>query len=493
MKRIYFKFKLLKLKRLSAVALVAVTMLGLGSMALQPKAAAVSLGGPYNCDANAVLVGGASNTDTVISDYKNGITRVCNGKKITNSAASIHHIYSRFGISNSEIQGLSTTAVAGAVTKSGNVYANGHLVATGALTAGRQFISRSTRRTVDGTTFYTRPPSVSFLNNSLSAYVVMQDGQFKFAILSSCGNPVTAHPKPPVHGELACTELLATPGTIESNGDQSYTFTARAKASNASISKYVFDLGNGHGTQTVKTSATSAKSGKQTYAPGSYTVKVTVSGVAQNAFTTAPSPVSCTKQFTVKQNGTLTCNGLTLNEVGTTDTTTGNVTYTLTAQATATKAAITKYVFDFGNGSTTQTINTSANSATSRSAVYAAGQTYPSIFVTVFGTSKNSGKTLSAGGANSSCATNLTVPPQTCSTGSQSSACKPTCTAPNGQTFPAGSSQCLPVSPTPPTTPASTVLPNTGAGNVLGLFAGVSLVGGLGYRFLLSHRLSRNI
>ena len=485
MKRIGFRFKGLNFKKLPVVTLLAVTMLGLSSMAFQPKAsAAVSFGGPFNCDANSVLWCGANNAGQVTGKYNHGDGH--------NSAASIQHIYDWFHISNSEVQSLNTTAVAGSVTKSGDVYVGNQLVATNALTAGRQNISGSNKRTDGGTIFYSRPPRVSFLNNSLTAYVVMQNGQFKFAILSSCGNPVEATAKPPAKASLACTELLATPGTIEGNGDQAYTFEAKATVKNASISKYVFNLGSGHGNQTVNTTATTATSSKQIYTPGTYEVNVKVSGVAKDAFTSAPSTATCIKQFTVQPNGTLTCSSLTLDQVGTTNTSTGDVTYTLTAQATAKKAAITKYVFDFGNGST-QTVDTSAASATSQSVVYAAGQTFPSIFVTVFGSSNNNGKVLTAGGAKSACATNLTVPPQTCSTGSTASSCKPTCTAPNGQTFPAGSSQCLPVPPTTttPTTPVATVLPNTGAGSVLGLFVGASLVGGLGYRFLLSRRLSR--
>jgi uncharacterized repeat protein (TIGR01451 family)/LPXTG-motif cell wall-anchored protein len=48
---------------------------------------------------------------------------------------------------------------------------------------------------------------------------------------------------------------------------------------------------------------------------------------------------------------------------------------------------------------------------------------------------------------------------------------------------------------TPPKTPATTTtssqLPNTGAGNVLGLFIGASIVSALGYRLFLARRLAR--
>lgn len=288
------------LKKLQIASLLTVTMLGLSTMAFQPKvAAAVSFGGPFDCNANSVIWCGASGVKTIQNDYAHGDKH--------NSAKSIQTIYSQFGISQSDINNLGTTAVAGSVTKSGDVYVGKQLVATNALTAGRENISGSTKVTVNGVTFYERKPSVSFLNNSLTAYVVMQNGQFKFALLSACGNPVKATPKPPTKGALACMQLLTTPGTVESNGDQSYTFTAKATATNATISSYVFNLGTGHGTQTVKTTAGTASSSKQTYAPGTYAVSVTVSGVAKNIFTSAPSPATCTAHFTVKTPKQPTC------------------------------------------------------------------------------------------------------------------------------------------------------------------------------------------
>ena len=90
---------------------------------------------------------------------------------------------------------MSKTAEVGSVTKSGEVILDGKVVATKAVTAGRLNISGSTKHTNNGTVYYTRPPSVSFLNNSLSAYVVMDNGKFKYAVLISCGNPVVGTPK----------------------------------------------------------------------------------------------------------------------------------------------------------------------------------------------------------------------------------------------------------------------------------------------------------
>lgn len=366
------------LKKAQIATLLTVTMLGMSTMALQPKAAALSIGGPYDCTANSVMWCGAKDTQAIQNNYNHGDGH--------NSAKTIQEIYDQFGITSSDISSINTTAVAGSVTKYGDVYVDNQLVATNALTAGRGNEAGSTPvHLKDGFTFYERKPIVSFKKDSLTAYVVMQNGQFKFAMLSACGNPIKATPKAPQKGALACTQLLTTPATLESNGDQVVAFTATAKATNANISKYVFNLGSGHGTQTVNTSATAASSAKQTYAPGTYNISVTVSGTAKNQFTTAPSTATCETKLTVSA---------------------------------------------------------------------------------------------------------------------------PTCTAPNGQTYPKGSANCdtcqydsklsatdkacmPPTTPTPPTTTTTAaVLPNTGAGNIIGLFLGASILGALGYQFY-TRRLAR--
>src|SRR5581483_4125706 len=243
---------------------------------------------------------------------------------------TVRDIYSHFGISQSDVDNLCTTAVAGTIYKNGDVYVGNTKVATGAITAGRQNISGSTPVTVNGFTFYVRPPSVSFASNSIQAYIVMQNGQFKFGIMNACGNPFTAHPTPSNKGALACQILSPIVDSTAKNGDVTYTFQANATASHATITKYVFDFGDSSN-QTINTSATSVKSDAHLYHPGTYTVKATVSGVAGDQFSTAPSPASCTTTFTIKAPTVgLVCNELILNK-GAVDDKTGNIAYTLTA------------------------------------------------------------------------------------------------------------------------------------------------------------------
>jgi uncharacterized repeat protein (TIGR01451 family) len=176
-------------RRSALVAVSLVTMASFGLFTISPATADVSLGGPFDSDSNAVIFGGAGSASQVVTAYNNGDGH--------NSAASIQAIYSFFGISSAAVRGMPTTAVAGSVTRDGQVFVGNQVVATGALTAGRQNMAGSTAVSSGGTTFFTRPPSVSFASSPLSAYVVMNGGRFQFAILSSCGNPIKATPVAP--------------------------------------------------------------------------------------------------------------------------------------------------------------------------------------------------------------------------------------------------------------------------------------------------------
>ncbi|HSW65617.1 MAG TPA: hypothetical protein VLI54_00570 [Bacillota bacterium] len=140
-------------------------------------ASALSLSSPRDCDSNAVINCGALTTTELTTRYNN---------------KGVGTIYASFGITAADISATPTTAVAGRVYKDGTVKVGDTTVATAAITAGRENISGSTKVVSAGTTFYKRPPSVSFRVDSIAAYVVMANGQFKFAILAACGNPVTA-------------------------------------------------------------------------------------------------------------------------------------------------------------------------------------------------------------------------------------------------------------------------------------------------------------
>lgn len=146
---------------------------------------ALTLSSPRDCTTNDVINCGALSTAELQNSYK-----IMNDKK-----KGVKELYrDHFGISEKDISNIGKTAKAGRVYKNGEVWVGDKKVATGAVTAGRGYIDGSTKVTAGGNTFYIREPRVSFRASSIAAFVVMEDGVFKYAILASCGNPVKATP-----------------------------------------------------------------------------------------------------------------------------------------------------------------------------------------------------------------------------------------------------------------------------------------------------------
>lgn len=230
------------IKKYMKTGLVVAAVLGIGSVQFQGNAAAnVSLGGPQDCDANAVIYCGAQSTGSLISKYNNGTSQ--------NSTKSIHDIFAKFGISSAEVNAMNSTAVAGRITKTGEVYINSSsaAVATNALTVGRQDIPGSTKVTHNGTTMYTRAPGVSFRSDSLPAFVVMKDGVFQYAVLASCANPVTATPKTPPKPQTAPKVTINK--TVAPKGSTNYTKDVTVKS--GSRVNYRIDV-TSNGTEAAK-------------------------------------------------------------------------------------------------------------------------------------------------------------------------------------------------------------------------------------------------
>jgi len=144
------------------------------------QASASTFDSARDCDSNAVMYCGAMSTEELKEKY--------DAKK------SVRVIFSHFGITAEDVNAMKESAVAGKVYKDGRVTVDGKVVARNAVTAGRKNIGASDKVSKDGVTFYTRTPSVSFASNSLDAFVVLNDkGEFKHAVLASCGNPVKAN------------------------------------------------------------------------------------------------------------------------------------------------------------------------------------------------------------------------------------------------------------------------------------------------------------
>lgn len=151
----------------------------------------------------------------------------------------IGKIYSAFGISRSDLSGDFREGV---VWRNGNVTVDGKVVGTNAMTAGRNFGGTPIPGTNAG-----KYPTSKFATEGQTAFVKMVNGKFSFAIIKSCGNPVTANPpkqppQPPAP-EFKCVNLK-----VEEITRTKRKFTAEATATNgATIEKYEFGFGDGFG------------------------------------------------------------------------------------------------------------------------------------------------------------------------------------------------------------------------------------------------------
>ena len=260
-----------------SVALVSASIVGAVPM-ISPSYVSAASG---DCDDNAVVRCGVFSTAALQENYKGDVKAA----------------YNYFGITDGMISGTSATIKNGYVSKSGNVTVNGTVIATNAMSAGRQNMTGSTAFTAGGTTFYKRSTSVSFVSDNLAAYVMVdKDGNFLGAVIKSCGNPVSAQPKVVKTPAAACSSL-----TVQKISRSEFIFGATASVKDgATISGYIFQV-KGAGTsqtQTVNTTAATATTETvQVAKPGTYTVTVTVKTSVGNKTDTT----NCQKEFTVEE------------------------------------------------------------------------------------------------------------------------------------------------------------------------------------------------
>lgn len=116
-------------------------------------------------------------------------------KTAYNNSKYVRSNYNYFKITSDDISNIGRRAVKGTVYDNGKIKVNGKVVATNAKTAARKRVTDADKRvSYNGATFYTRPIKVSWSHTSGPAYVVLKNGIFDYAVIASCGNPITATP-----------------------------------------------------------------------------------------------------------------------------------------------------------------------------------------------------------------------------------------------------------------------------------------------------------
>lgn len=132
-----------------------------------------------DCNANSVIYCGVQDEAQLRTKYND------------NQDNNVQAIYNNFGVhSVSDLSGMQD----GFVTNTNQVYVGNVMVADNAMSAGRQYMEGSTA--IANGAAYLRPPSTSFESgiDRLPALIKMDGSIFKYAVIRSCGNPVTAHP-----------------------------------------------------------------------------------------------------------------------------------------------------------------------------------------------------------------------------------------------------------------------------------------------------------
>ena len=159
--------------------------------------------GPRDFDTNAILYGGAYSKEELLSKIKNGAGPDPAHGVFGNyqSPDYLIQFYHTLGVYEPDIN----RTVDGQVHKDGTVTVNGARVAEGVFSAGRTFLAGSTQDSRFPYPVFWRSPSVSFASSPLDAFVLLNPkGDFVYAILKSCGNPVFKNVSPKVfpHGLL---------------------------------------------------------------------------------------------------------------------------------------------------------------------------------------------------------------------------------------------------------------------------------------------------
>lgn len=200
-----------KLKRVASIGLVfgvfAAAIAGVSVIANHtlPVEAATS------CDRVNVIYCGISGTTTSarISSFKYYYDNNTSGH--SPAYHDVQTIYNYVGASKSLVDSMSTAnTVHGLVYKNGNVTVNGVLIATNAMSVGR--FSTPGSSLIPGTNAYLRYTTASFANDALSAIIRLDgNGNMIFGVMLTCGNAFKATPVPKPVAPIVVTPPTVTP------------------------------------------------------------------------------------------------------------------------------------------------------------------------------------------------------------------------------------------------------------------------------------------
>ncbi len=351
-------------------------------------------------------------------------------------------------------------------TRLGTLYRDGRIIVDGREVANTTWV---TARFSGGAGFqhisgnvYSRLTTTSFKYETKQVLIHFgADGNADAGIITDCGNTikftVVPVPKPVV---TDCTGLTAT---VVDLSKFSYTFTAAARAENATLTGGSFDFGDGtkaNGT----VSGTNVLVNHQYAQSGDYTITATVTFSAGGANTskTCQTEVSTPYYECVKLDGPVP----------------DYLNYTFVATARyGNGATLVGGDFDFGDGKTATGVKLTDTNEVKTTHTYEKAGNYSAVATLHFTVG---GKDVTAAGCRTSVKPNQKPIPE----------CKPGVPVGDIRCNPCEYDASIPKDDPRCVAPVAT-LPNTGAGNVIAL-ASAALVGGfLWYRHILFRRHKR--
>jgi uncharacterized repeat protein (TIGR01451 family) len=130
-----------------------------------------------DCNLNSIIYGGAYSKAEFLNQFDTNKDRL--------GRTDLQAIYSMFGVTHANFASADTQI--GTVYKDGRVVVNGRVVATNSWSIGRDNVGSGVAM---NNGVYLTPERVTFLSDSIPAWVNMQGGTFHYAIIMSCGNAV---------------------------------------------------------------------------------------------------------------------------------------------------------------------------------------------------------------------------------------------------------------------------------------------------------------
>lgn len=437
-----------------AFAVAFAAAVGLGLHTRQYISAAVVRDDTVNSIDNAEINGGvgAADASELIKDIKSG--------KMSDLAT----IYSRFGLTADKYDDFEKNAKTGTLYRDGHVEVGGVTVMTNALTMGRTNLGKpaSERKpvSINGKTYYQSTPDVSFASGVKSLPVMVlfdSKGVAQTVIMNACGNPVQGNPTTP---KMTCDVLNAVQDKTNPN---TFSFTARATyVGNAKLQKAVYHFSDTNSSVTV---TDLSKAVNHTFTKDA-TVTVTV-------YATVPGggviTSNCEKQ--IKHTSPIAvCTALVATAL---DDQKQKFRFTVKV---STKNSTLKSVDFTADTNTTTGVNTKDASGNVYKEYTFTDDKEHTVKATVHFTTDEGEKTATCSAKVTSKKTPVCTVP-----GHENEAPdSPTCGYCK-EGIPQGDSRCN--EQVLGATTTSTTLPNTGAGNVAGIFAGTSALGAAGHYF----------